>query len=67
MQFLAAEGVFDTGLKIRPMVLPDMFIDQDKPEKQYELAELTAEHIVAKAMGALGVDETKVTELPVRA
>ena len=67
LQFLAGEGAFDSGLKIRPMVLPDMFIDQDKPEKQYDLAQLTAEHIVVRALGALGVDESKVTELPARA
>src|ERR1700733_12150855 len=33
MQFLAWEGAFDRGLKFRPMVLPDHFIDHDAPEK----------------------------------
>ena len=36
MQFLAWEGLLDRGLKIRPMVLPDRFIDHDTPEKMYE-------------------------------
>src|SRR3546814_14617116 len=34
MQFLAREGVFDKGLKFRPMTLPDTFIDPDRPETQ---------------------------------
>ncbi len=31
MQFLALDGGLDKGLKIRPMTLPDRFIDQDTP------------------------------------
>ena len=33
MQLLSDRGVFDTGLKFRSMILPDIFIDQDTPEK----------------------------------
>ena len=40
MQLLSDRGVFDTGLKFRSMILPDVFIDQDTPEKMYELAGL---------------------------
>jgi 1-deoxy-D-xylulose-5-phosphate synthase len=40
MQFLSDRGVFDRGLKFRSMVLPDLFIDQDTPEKMYEIAGL---------------------------
>ena len=54
MQFLANEGAFDKGLKFRAMTLPDIFIDHDKPEKQYELAGLKRTDIVATAMMALG-------------
>ncbi|MFO1127678.1 MAG: 1-deoxy-D-xylulose-5-phosphate synthase [Rhodospirillales bacterium] len=54
MQYLATEGLLDTGLKFRPMTLPDVFLDQDKPELQYELAKLNARHIVATALTALG-------------
>jgi 1-deoxy-D-xylulose-5-phosphate synthase len=54
MQFLAREGAFDKGLKIRPMTLPDRFIDQDTPEKMYEAAGLDAKSIVATALSALG-------------
>jgi 1-deoxy-D-xylulose-5-phosphate synthase len=40
MQFLSDRGVFDRGLKFRSMILPDIFIDQDTPEKMYEVAGL---------------------------
>ncbi|MCB1395851.1 MAG: 1-deoxy-D-xylulose-5-phosphate synthase [Rhodobacter sp.] len=54
-QLLAEEGVFDTGLKFRAMVLPDVFIDQASPEQMYEAAGLTAPDIEAKVLSALGV------------
>jgi 1-deoxy-D-xylulose-5-phosphate synthase len=54
MQFMAAEGLFDRGSKFRPMVLPDIFLDQESPQKQYEWAGLNAPHIVAMAISALG-------------
>jgi len=57
MQHLAMEGAFDKGLKIRPMILPDRFIDQDGPEKMYEAAGLDASSIVATALGALGREQ----------
>jgi 1-deoxy-D-xylulose-5-phosphate synthase len=56
LHFLAGEGMLDTGLKIRPMVLPDIFIDQDKPEKMYAQAGLDADGIVRNVFSALGVD-----------
>ena len=55
LHFLATEGLLDQGCKIRPMVLPDLFQDQDNPVKQYDEAGLNAKHIVAKALEALGV------------
>ena len=48
MQLLSDRGVFDTGLKFRSMILPDIFIDQDTPEKMYELAGLDCLSIVNK-------------------
>jgi len=54
LQFLASEGLLDGGLKIRPMVLPDIFIDQDKPEAMYDVAGLNAPHITERVMSALG-------------
>ena len=57
MQYLAQQGVFDSGLKFRPMTLPDVFQDQDKPEAMYEAAGLAAHHIVDTALMALGEAE----------
>jgi 1-deoxy-D-xylulose-5-phosphate synthase len=56
MQFLAWDGLLDRGMKLRPMVLPDRFIDQDTPERMYQSAGLDANGIVATALGALGRD-----------
>jgi 1-deoxy-D-xylulose-5-phosphate synthase len=56
LQFLAITGQLDNGPKIRPMVLPDHFIDHNKPELQYDEAALNAKHIVATALQAMGVD-----------
>ena len=54
LQHLATAGLLDHGLKVRPMVLPDRFIDHDTPAKQYEQAGLDAPAIVATALAALG-------------
>jgi 1-deoxy-D-xylulose-5-phosphate synthase len=56
LQFLATSGLLDRGLKIRPMVLPDLYLDHDSPAKQYEAAGLTARHIVTTALQALGLE-----------
>ena len=54
LQALADHGVLDTGLKVRCMVLPDIFIDQDSPAAMYATAGLDAKGIVGKAFEALG-------------
>jgi 1-deoxy-D-xylulose-5-phosphate synthase len=56
LHFAAWDGLLDRGLKIRPLVLPDRFIDQDTPERMYEIAGLDAKSIVAAALSALGRD-----------
>tara|TARA_B110000914_G_C15459972_1_gene445347 strand:- start:829 stop:1374 length:546 start_codon:yes stop_codon:yes gene_type:complete len=48
MQLLSNRGVFDRGLKFRSMTLPDLFIDQDTPEKMYQIASLDSLSIVRK-------------------
>ena len=48
MQLLSDRGVFDTGLKFRSMILPDIFIDQNTPEKMYEIAGLDSLSIANK-------------------
>ena len=47
---LAENGIFDKGLKFRSMILPDVFIDQDTPEKMYDVAGLNAKQIVQKVL-----------------
>jgi len=55
---LSREGLLDRGLKVRTLVLPDRFIDQDKPHVMYEKAGLNASGIVASVFAALGRDLT---------
>ena len=58
MQTLAEEGALDRGgLKVRMMVLPDTFIDQDSPNAMYAKAGLDAKSIVAKVFEALGREQ----------
>jgi 1-deoxy-D-xylulose-5-phosphate synthase len=57
---LAEEGVFDSGLKYRSMVLPDTFIDQASPQDMYEVAAMNAPQIEAKVLEVL--DMTPIGE-----
>jgi 1-deoxy-D-xylulose-5-phosphate synthase len=63
LQHLAWKGLLDGGLKVRPMVLPDRFIDHDSQSKQLAEAGLTAKHIVAAALGAIGIDAGAVPQM----
>jgi len=56
LQELAEQGLLDQGLRVRCMVLPDRFIDQDTPAALYATANLDARAIVAKVFEALGKD-----------
>src|SRR5712692_4189779 len=56
LQTLAEHGALDRGLKVRSMVLPDLFIDQDSPVAMYARAGLDANGIVVKVFEALGKD-----------
>jgi len=47
---LAENGIFDKGLKFRSMILPDIFIDHDTPERMYDVAGLNAKHIAQKVL-----------------
>jgi 1-deoxy-D-xylulose-5-phosphate synthase len=51
------QGLIDAGLKLRTMRLPDLFQDQDSPQKQYDEAGLNAEHIVDTVLKALRWNE----------
>jgi 1-deoxy-D-xylulose-5-phosphate synthase len=64
LHHLAMTGMLDHGLKIRTMVLPDVFLDHDSPQAQYDQAGLNARHIVAMALSALG---RELAQQPARA
>jgi 1-deoxy-D-xylulose-5-phosphate synthase len=53
-QTLSDHGALDKGLKVRSMVLPDTFIDQDSPTAMYAKAGLDAKGIVIRVFEALG-------------
>ncbi|MEJ2624990.1 MAG: 1-deoxy-D-xylulose-5-phosphate synthase [Pseudolabrys sp.] len=61
LQALADNGMLDRGLKVRSMVLPDTFIDQDSPTAMYAAAGLDAKGIVTKVFEALGKDVADAT------
>ncbi len=56
LHMLTSEGLLDGGVRVRPMTLPDAFIDHNSPAKQYSEARLDADAIVETAMAALGQD-----------
>ncbi len=60
LHYLATAGLLDHGVKVRPMVLPDHFLEHDKPDVMYAQAGLDAAAIVKCAVSALGLD-TRIT------
>lgn len=54
MHYLSFAGLLDHGLKFRPLILPDRFIDHNQPAEQYRLAGLDRESIMRTALTALG-------------
>ncbi len=63
MQELAESGRLDRGLKVRSMVLPDIFMDQDTPENMYKQAGLDAQAIVEKVFSVIGRDMASFSSL----
>jgi 1-deoxy-D-xylulose-5-phosphate synthase len=60
LQLLADKGALDRGtLKVRAMVLPDTYIDHDKPDRMYAQAGLDAAGIVAKVFETLGQEAAR--------
>ena len=53
LSLLSENGFMDSSLKLRSMYMPDMFLDQDKPELQREYAGLNHTHIVEKVLSSL--------------
>ncbi len=60
LQFLALEGLLETGLKVRPLVLPDLWMEQAKPEAMYAKAGLDRAGIVSTVFRALGQKDVGV-------
>jgi 1-deoxy-D-xylulose-5-phosphate synthase len=58
MQHLAWKGLLDFGLKVRPIVMPDLFIDHDSQVRQLAEAGLSARDIVSVALAAVGIETT---------
>lgn len=54
LHFLAHQGLLESGLKVRPLVLPDVFTDHAKPEKMYADAGLDSAGIVRTVFATLG-------------
>jgi len=53
VDFLSKKGLIDSNLKFRSMTLPDIFIDQDKPENMYKIANLDSSSIEEKVLDVL--------------
>ncbi|WP_378943905.1 1-deoxy-D-xylulose-5-phosphate synthase [Mesorhizobium sp. ANAO-SY3R2] len=60
LDFLARNGLLDNGLKVRPLTLPDSFVDHANPDKMYADAGLDAAGIVHAVFAALGKSEQAV-------
>jgi 1-deoxy-D-xylulose-5-phosphate synthase len=56
MHHLAWKGLLDHGLKVRPMVMADKFIDHDSQAKQLVEAGLSVRDIVAAGLRAFGIE-----------
>ena len=52
-QYLFDNNLIDNNLKFRSMILPDRFIDHDKPEQMYKYAGLDASSIETKILDTL--------------
>ena len=57
LHFLTLEGLLDGGLKVRPMTLPDIFIDHASSDEQYKIAQLDSASIIDVVVKTLGNSE----------
>ncbi|MBN9246403.1 MAG: 1-deoxy-D-xylulose-5-phosphate synthase, partial [Hyphomicrobium sp.] len=60
LHYLAENGLLERGLKVRTKVMPDVFVDQDKPEVMYQRAGLSAQGIVETVCEALQLNKPAV-------
>jgi 1-deoxy-D-xylulose-5-phosphate synthase len=63
LNFLSNEGLMEHGLKVRTLNLPDIFIEQNSPEKMYQQAGLTANDIVKTALHGLGHNDINSSQI----
>ncbi|CAJ10418.1 1-deoxy-D-xylulose-5-phosphate synthase [Brucella abortus 65/63] len=64
LQFLATDGLLDRGLKVRALMLPDIYQDHGKPDAMYAEAGLDRTGIVRTVFAALHRDELGHEALP---
>ena len=64
LHYLAGAGLMDHGLRVRTLVLPDIFIDHDSPDAMYRQAGLDSDGIVRSVYASLG---RELIVAPVRA
>ena len=57
LHFLALEGLLDGGVKVRPVTLPDIFIDHASSDEQYKIAQLDSASIIDVVIKTLGNSE----------
>jgi len=67
MQFMSDAGLLDGSLKVRSMIMPDYFMDQDKPEAMIAIAGLDNVGIVKKVFEALGQEIPAAGSAPLTA
>ena len=60
MHMLAKNAMLEGGLKCRALVLPDIYIDQGKPDAMYDQAGLNAAQIIETVRGLLGADGAQI-------
>ena len=56
LHLLAENGLLENGLKVRSLVLPDVFVDHDTPTAMYARAGLDWHGIVAKVFATLSMN-----------
>ena len=56
--YLSHEGLLDGGLKFRPLVMPDIYMDQASPDNMYMQAKLDRAGIIDVVFKALGTEKT---------
>lgn len=62
LEHLAARGLLDHGLKIRPLIMPDRFLDHAAPETMIRQAALDRQGIVDTVFRALGTEASRVLQ-----